>query len=108
MTSLLILIGITGLTLIGDYCIKLASGAQSGLFSWTFVVGMVFYGLPAIGWFFLMRTHSLAAIGVFYSASTIILLAALGFFVFKEPFGWREALGLSLAVASVVVMSQGE
>ncbi|MDP3341118.1 hypothetical protein [Frigidibacter sp.] len=108
MTSLLILIGITGLTLIGDYCIKLASGAQSGLFSRTFVVGMVFYGLPAIGWFFLMRTHSLAAIGVLYSASTIILLAALGFFMFKEPFGWREALGLSLAVASVVVMSQGE
>jgi len=55
-----------------------------------------------------MRTHSLAMIGVLYSASTIVLLAALGVFVFKEPFGWREVLGLSLAVASVLVMSQGE
>jgi multidrug transporter EmrE-like cation transporter len=40
-----------------------------------------------------------------YSASTIILLAALGFFVFKEAFGLREVLGISLAIAAVVVMS---
>ena len=108
MTSLLVLIGITGLTLVGDYCIKLASGAEGGLLRRSFVLGMILYGLPAIGWFFLMRTHSLAMIGVLYSASTIVLLAALGVFVFKEPFGWREVLGLSLAVASVLVMSQGE
>jgi multidrug transporter EmrE-like cation transporter len=35
----------------------------------------------------------------------LILLAALGALVFKEALGLREILGLSLAVASVVVMS---
>ncbi len=63
------------------------------------------YGSPAIGWFFLMRSHSLAAIGVFYSAATIFLLAILGTVVFREPFGPREWLGLALAIAAVVVMS---
>lgn len=105
MNSAIILVAITGLTLMGDYFIKVASGKADGLTSPVFLLGVALYALPAIGWFFLMRSHSLAAIGVFYSASTILLLAALGFFVFKEPFGLREVFGLSLAVAAVAVMS---
>lgn len=53
----------------------------------------------------LMKSHSLATISVMYSASTIILLALLGYVVFKEAFGWREAVGLTLAIAAVAVMS---
>lgn len=105
MKSMLILLAITVATLIGDYCIKLASERSGGLTSSTFLFGATLYAIPAAGWFFLMRQHSLATIGVFYSASTIVLLAVLGFFVFKESFGLREAIGISLAVASVIVMS---
>lgn len=105
MKSMLILFAITAATLVGDYCIKLASERTSGVTSYTFYLGAILYALPAVGWFFLMRQHSLATIGVFYSASTIILLAALGYFVFKENFGMREMVGIMLAVASVVVMS---
>ena len=105
MPSFLILAVITGLTLVGDYCIKLASDQPDGLASRAFLLGIVLYGLPAFGWFFLMRAHSLAAIGVFYSASTILLLAALGVVIFHEPFGKREIIGLSFAIASVVTMS---
>lgn len=53
-----------------------------------------------------MKSHSLAMIGVFYSASTIVLLATLGFFVFKEALGMREMFGISLAISAVLVMSQ--
>ena len=52
-----------------------------------------------------MKSHSLAMIGVMYSASTIILLALLGYVVFKEAFGLRAAVGLTLAIAAVAVMS---
>lgn len=107
MQSAAILVVIVGLTLAGDWCIKHASGRADGLASPAFLIGVILYGAPAVGWFFLMRTHSLAAIGVLYSASTILLLAALGTFVFGETFGLRQALGLSLAVASVVVMAWG-
>lgn len=82
--------------------------APGGLATPGFLLGMVLHALPAIGWFFLMRSHSLAAIGVFYSASIILLLSALGTFVFREAFGARDALGLALAVASVIVMSRAE
>ena len=63
------------------------------------------YSLAAFGWFFLMKSNSLATIGVMFSASTILLLVALGYFVFKEQFGLREALGVSLAILAVVVMN---
>jgi multidrug transporter EmrE-like cation transporter len=106
MGTVLILTIATALTLAGDYCIKVASGDQDGLSSKTFMLGALLYAMPSVAWFFLMRSHSLAAVGVYYSAAVIILLATLGCLVFKEAFGLREVVGLSLAIASVVVMSR--
>lgn len=55
-----------------------------------------------------MRHHSLAMIGVLYSSATILLLALLGEVVFREAFGWRDALGIALAIAAVLVMGRGD
>lgn len=105
MNSFLILALVSLLTIAGDYCIKLASGQVAGWRTLVFAGGVVLYALPALGWYFLMRSHSLATIGVLYSASTVIMLAVLGVFVFRESFGLREALAILLAMASVAVMS---
>ncbi len=103
--SIIVLLFITAGTLSGDYLIKLASSQHGGMLSATFLLGALLYGSTAIGWFLLMRQHSLAMIGVMFSAMSLILLAAMGTLIFKEPFGGREVLGLTLAIASVVVMS---
>ena len=105
MKTALILSTIILVTLIGDYLIKVASQKPSGLTTPSFVLGAILYALPAVGWFPLMRSHSLSAIGVFYSTATILMMAGLGVFVFKEAFGLREALGIGLALAAVVVVS---
>lgn len=107
MRSFLILAAITVATIAGDYLIKLASAQDRGLANPLLLAGMIIYGLTGAGWFYLMRAHSLAAIGVIYSAATMLLLAGLGVFAFHEPFGWREALGIGLAVAAMAVMSHG-
>ncbi len=104
--SIIVLLCITAGTLGGDYLIKLASAQQGGMTSATFMLGAVLYGSTAIGWFLLMRQHSLAMIGVMFSAMSLILLAAMGTALFKEPFGLREALGIGLAIASVAVMAK--
>ena len=52
-----------------------------------------------------MRQNSLAMIGVGYSGATIIILTALGTIMFKEAFGLREAIGTTLALASIGVMA---
>ena len=105
MRSALILSSIVILTVIGDYYVKAASQHGGGLLTRAFLIGALLYGLPAIGWYYLMQAHSLAAIGVIYSAVTLMLLAGLGTLIFKEAFGLREVVGLSLAMASLVVMS---
>ncbi len=106
MKTVLLLILVSGMTLLGDYLIKLASSRPDGLASVKFALGAFAYGLPAFGWFFLMRDHSLATIGVFYSSATLILLAVVGVMAFAEPFGLRQTLGIGLAVAAVVVMAE--
>ncbi|WP_424928541.1 hypothetical protein [Amaricoccus tamworthensis] len=105
MNTVLLLVAVSLMTLAGDYFIKLASSRPDGLNSVMFVTGALLYGLPAFGWFFLMRSHSLAAVAVFYSASTLLLMAALGHVVFREPLGLREIIGGTLAIMSVAVMS---
>jgi hypothetical protein len=78
-SSLLIFVSISTLTLLGDDAIKVASTKAEGLASHGFVFGAILYGLPAFGWFFLMRDNSLAMIGAMCSATTMILLAGLGY-----------------------------
>ncbi|WP_428925647.1 hypothetical protein [Marinibacterium sp. SX1] len=104
MTTVLFLLAVTLLTCPGDYCIKLSTHHPSGLGSGLFWIGLVLYGLPAFGWFVLMRSHSLASVAVLYSSATLVLLAGLGWLVFNEPFGSRQVAGLGLALAAVVVM----
>ena len=88
----------------GDYFIKIASARTDGVISIEFTIGVILYGATALGWYFLMKSHSLAEIAVVYSASTILLLVALGYFAFHESIGLRQVVGLILAIASVIVM----
>ena len=105
MNSILLIVLVTAASVGGDYMVKLASNQPNGLTSQLFLAGTFFYGAPAVGWFFLMRQNSLAMIGVGYSGATIIILTALGTIMFKEAFGLREAIGTTLALASIGVMA---
>jgi len=96
----------TALTVLGDGLIKLAS-AGPGVGSWQFALGALCYGSPAIAWYLLMQQHNLATLAVFYSVATLVIVAGLGIVVFREPFTWREAAGVGLALAAVLVMQVG-
>jgi drug/metabolite transporter (DMT)-like permease len=102
--SLALLSLVTSATVVGDYLIKIASDRSDGLLSFQFVLGALLYGLPAFGWFYLMREHSLALTAVMYSAATMIFLAVLGHIAFDEPISLKSAVGLVLAVAAVILL----
>jgi drug/metabolite transporter (DMT)-like permease len=106
MSTLFWLAVATLLTVIGDYLLKLAASG-AGLASWHFVLGALCYGSPALAWYVLMQQHNLATVAVLYSVATLIIVAGLGVVVFKEPFTWREAAGLALALAAGLVMNVG-
>ena len=98
----------TALTLLGDYLIKIATLSPHGLRSAQFIIGALCYGAPAVAWFVLMQNYSLAMVAVLYSTATLIFLTALGVIVFRESFGLRDGLGLTLALAAVLVMHKPE
>lgn len=106
MTTTAILLMIVAATAAGDYLIKAASLNTQGIASARFMAGAALYALPAIGWFFLMKSHTLATIGIIYSCSNILVLFALGYFVFKEAVTARELTGIGLAVAAILVLHE--
>ena len=105
MRSLILLLFVTGLTLTGDYFLKSAAMRYEKPSSVLFWVGLILYGLPAFGWFYLMKSHSLAQIGVLYSSVTVVALALVGLLVFKEQIGIREFLGMGLAIVAIWLVS---
>lgn len=101
VVTLLVLVTVTA-----DFLLKLAAKAPEAFRTPHFWVGTVLYALTAVGWLLAMKHLSLATIGVYYSLLTILLLALLGVFVFGEPISFREILGITLAVASIMLMTK--
>ena len=64
------------------------------------------YLTSAVGWVFAFRHMKLASIGVVFSLFTIVLLAALGVFVFGETLNRYEVLGFGFAVAAIVLLGR--
>lgn len=104
-TSLLLLTLVTAMTVGGDYFIKISTGHAAGMSSAFFVIGTLLYGLSSIGWFYLMRSHSLTWIAVSYSATTLIFVALLGVVVFGEALRLRDAAAVALALAAVLLIN---
>lgn len=102
--TLPILVIVAAATLVGDNFIKTAALSPTGIHSPRLGIGAVIYGLTAIGWFFLMRSHSLAMVAVIFTAMTTVVLAGMGYFLFDEGFRARDCIGVALAILALAIM----
>lgn len=103
--ALVAIMGIAVVTVVGDYFLKVAS--HGGTIRWPhFVAGCVIYGLTAFGWVYAMRHWKLATLGVVFSVTMVLFMAALGVFVFRESLSRTEMLGIGLAVAALVLLAR--
>lgn len=100
MNHAVVLFLIVVATTAGDYSLKIASG-EGRLLSSPMLFGLILYSIPAFGWMYLMKSHSLAQIGVIYSAATILVLFALSILVFREEVSRREYFGAVLALGAI-------
>jgi small multidrug resistance pump len=89
---------------VGDYLLKLASEQPNPIKSRWFYIGFAVYASTAFGWVFVMRHMKLAAIGVVYSVTMILLLTAVGAVIFREPLNRYEVAGLLMAISSLVLL----
>ena len=106
MSSALIVVAIVLLTAAGDYFLKVASAKEAGHASPEFLHGAVLYMMTAAGFLLVMRHMSMASIGVWYSVLTIVLMTALGVFVFEEGVSGREIAGIPMAFGALGLMSR--
>lgn len=106
MNPVWVIVGAVVLGVTGDYFLKVASGKERALATLEFGIGAGLYILSAAGFLFAMRHMSLASIGVWYALGTVLLLAGLGIFVFKEGITGREIAGIVLAFASMGLLSR--
>lgn len=96
-----ILIAVVLVTAAGDMTLKLASSREYPFRSYEIYAGIAMYAMPAVGWMHLMRSNSLAQIGVMYSCATIIILAIIGRLCFGEQISTKQMAGLVAAIFSI-------
>lgn len=104
--SLLLLVVVASMNVGGDYLIKVSVSHRAGMLSLFFLSGAALYGISAIGWFYMMRSHSLTWIAVSYSSATLIMLALLGVVVFGETLRFRDILAVAMGLSAIVLVSQ--
>ena len=92
------------IVLIGDYVIKLAADGDMPITSTHVLIGCTLYGASAVLWYGSMRFITLAQAGVAFSMFSLLALCALGVLFFDEVIYPREALGIALALVSMVLM----
>jgi drug/metabolite transporter (DMT)-like permease len=102
--AVLVTIAFSIVGVVGDYFLKLASEERNSLKTFSFYLGFALYASTAFGWVFVMKYLKLATIGVVYSVAMILLLTAVGVFVFRESLNYYEIAGLVMAIASLVLL----
>ncbi len=102
--AVLVTIAFSVVGVVGDYFLKIASARAQPLRTGWFYLGFALYASTAFGWVFVMRHLKLATISVLYSISMVLLLTAIGAVLFRESLNYFEAMGIVLAVASLVLL----
>jgi multidrug transporter EmrE-like cation transporter len=102
--AVLVTVAFSVVGVVGDYFLKLASTSERPLRTGAFYLGFVLYASTAFGWVFVMRHLKLATISVLYSVSMVLLLTAVGVVLFRESLNYFELAGISLALASLVLL----
>ena len=108
MRSLAILAtaGLSILAVIGDYFLKRASADGAPFRTRAFVVGFVIYASTAFGSVFVFRHLKLATSGGVYAVCLVLALTIVGLVGFRETLRTTEALGIAMAIGSLILLTR--
>ncbi|RAK57864.1 hypothetical protein [Phenylobacterium deserti] len=75
--------------------------------NWPLILAFGWYGLTALFWFYILTRVQLSAAYTF-SILGSGLVPLLAWAIFKEPIGWRFAVGYALMLGGFLVIMQGQ
>jgi drug/metabolite transporter (DMT)-like permease len=104
LVAVVVTIAFSGVGVLGDYFLKLASQREHSLRTPWFYLGFALYAATAFGWLFVMKHLKLATISVLYSVSMVVLLTSVGVVFFRESLNAYEIAGLVMAIAALILL----
>ena len=106
LIPILIAIILAGIGVLADYFIKVSGSGPKYINYPYFFIGMIVYALTAFGWFYVMKYVKLSTLGIFYSVTTVVLLALVGTILFKEHLSAYETIGIILGIISIIILAR--
>lgn len=104
--SLLVVLLIALIETAADFFIKLSgSGKEYMNLKW-FIPGFILYSATAFLWFYAVKHEKLFTAGVFFAVFTVLFLTLISVFYFKESLNIYEAIGIVLAVISLILLGR--
>ncbi len=91
---------------LADSFIKASGAGVKFINWWIFVIGLLIYAATAFGWFFVMKNVKLSTLGSFYAITTVLALAFVSVFYFKESLSIYELVGIFLAIGSLILLAR--
>jgi multidrug transporter EmrE-like cation transporter len=89
-------------SVIGDAMVKKAANGASSW--WAFGAALI-YAVCTIGWYRVMKTTRLATIAPLYSSAILLLLVALGVFMFGERLRVRDGIAVGLVLVAIYILN---
>lgn len=106
ISSLVAIVALALVCVLGDCCLKRAGASTAPLGTTSFALGLGLYAASAFGWVYVLRHAKLATIGAIFSIVLVICLAVAGVMVFHESLSISELIGLTCAVAALVLLGR--
>lgn len=104
--GVLLTLAISAICILGDYYLKLASRSATPFRTTHFAAGTAIFAATGFGWVYILRHLNLSAVGVTYGVSTVLFMACLGWLMFGEKIAWHEWVGITLGIASIVLLAR--
>ena len=104
---LLSLVGLTGLTALGDSFLNSAGDQKTTNYA-HLLLGLTIYLLTGVVWFFVYKHLKFSVSGAIYGVLTVIVFAAVGVLYFRESLRPTEIIGMLMAIGSIVLLSRFE
>lgn len=104
--AVLLVIFMAGVSIAGDYFLKLAGNGTKFIDFKFFFIGGIIFTLSTIGWFFALKYVKLGTAGIVYGVSVTLLAVAIGSLCFDERLNIYEVVGVVSGIFSIFLLAR--
>lgn len=106
MIGTLMVVFMAGVSIAGDYFLKLAGNGEKFIDVKLFLIGGIIFSLSTIGWFFALKYVKFGNAGIIYGVSVALLAVVVGILFFNEKLSICEVVGVASGILSIFLLTR--